>query len=83
MSKKIKTRLFIATVEYVLLYGAETWTLTNASWKQLNGYYTRMLRLAYNVSLKEHMTNETLYNKLPDIYLKIQRRRMHLAGQIE
>ena len=26
--EKIKTRLYISTVEYVLLYGSETWTLT-------------------------------------------------------
>ena len=35
---------------------------------------------AYNVSWEDHMTNETLYNKLPAISLKIQRRRMRLAG---
>ena len=80
ISKKIKTRLFIATVESVLLYGAETWTLTKATSKQLDGCYTRMLRMAYNISWKEHMTNELLYNKLPAITLKIQQRRMRLAG---
>ena len=39
-----------------------------------------MLRMAYNISWKEHMTNELLYNKLPAITLKIQQRRMRLAG---
>ena len=28
LSKRIKIRLFIVTVDSVLLYGAETWTIT-------------------------------------------------------
>ena len=28
LSRSLKVRLFLATVESVLLYGAETWTLT-------------------------------------------------------
>ena len=46
LSKRIKIRLFIATVESVLLYGAETWTITQTMKKQLDGCYTRLLRMA-------------------------------------
>ena len=80
LQKQIKKRLFLSTVESVLLYGAETWTLTKALEKQLNGCYTRMLRMAFNVSWKEHMTNEELYGDLPPVTLKIQQRRLRLAG---
>ena len=35
--KYLKERLFVATVESVLLYGSEAWTLTKSLEKQLNG----------------------------------------------
>ena len=38
LSKKINIRLFIATVEAVLLYGAETWTITHNINKRLLMY---------------------------------------------
>ena len=45
LPRKFKERLFTAKVESVLLYGCETWTLTPRLEKQLNGCYTRMLRV--------------------------------------
>jgi len=39
---------FQATVETVLLYGCEAWTLTPTLERSLNGCYTRMLRAALN-----------------------------------
>lgn len=49
MSRKLKTRLFIATIESILLYGCESWTLTEAAEKSLDGTYTRMLRKVLNI----------------------------------
>ena len=80
LRRQIKERLFLATVDSVLLYGAETWTLTNTMEKQLNGCYTRMLRMAFNVSYKDHLTNVELYGDLPQVTSKIQQRRLRLAG---
>ena len=80
LRRQVKERLFIATVESVLLYGAETWTLTKTLEKQLNGCYTRMLRMALNISYKLHLTNVELYGDLPPVSRKIQQRRMRLAG---
>ena len=40
LSRKFKIRLMIATIESVLLYGCETWTLTNSLLKKLDGTYT-------------------------------------------
>ena len=71
LRRQIKERLFIATVESVLLYGAETWTLTKTLENQLNGCYTRMLRMALNISYKVHMTNVELYRDLPPVSRKI------------
>ena len=52
LSKRKNIRLFIATIESVLLYGAETWTIIQTMKNQLDGCYTRMLRMALNVSWK-------------------------------
>ena len=80
LSRKVKVHLFCATVEYVLTYGSETWTLTKALQKQLDGCYTRMLRMALNISWKQKLTNEQLYQELPPISCKVRSRRMRLAG---
>ena len=71
----------IATVESVLLYGSNTWTLTRKLEQQLDGTYTRMLRKALNnVSWKQHMTKEELYKNLQNVSKKIVERRLRLAG---
>ena len=49
MRTELKKKFFIATVESILLYGCESWSLTEADEKSLNGTYTRMLRKATNV----------------------------------
>ena len=80
MDDKLKRRLFVATVESVLLYGAETWTLTVQLEKALDGVYTRMLRIALNVSWEDHMRNIELYGDLPRLSDKIRERRMGFAA---
>lgn len=80
LKKSLKVRLFIATVESVLLYNCGTWTLTKQMEKSLDGVYTRMLRMALNVSWKQHITNEELYGDLPKITAKIAMHRLRLAG---
>ena len=80
LNRAFKTRLFLCTVESVLLYNSETWSLTKQMEKSLDGAYTRMLRMALNVSWKQHMTNDELYGKLPRVTAKIAKRRLQLAG---
>ena len=80
ISRQIKVRLFLATVEAVLLYGADTWTLTDTMEKQLNGSYTRMLRMALNVSYQDHKSNAEVYGELHQVTSKIQQRRLKLTG---
>ena len=65
LDSNIKIRLFIATVELVLLYGTETWTMTKMLTKKIDGIYTRMLQMALNISWKRCMMNEELYQDLP------------------
>ena len=54
--------------------------MTKAMEKRLDGSYTQMLRMAFNVSWKDRLTNEELYGGLPKISVKVASRRMKLAG---
>ena len=80
LPRPLKIKLFQATVESVLLYGCETWTITKKNRKALDGCYTRMLRAALNVSWKQHMTNKELYGDIPHVTSKITTRRLTFAG---
>ena len=80
LCRKIKIRLFQATVQSVLLYGAETWTITNRLKKSLDGCYTRMLRTALNISWKDKVTNKDLYGNLQKVSENITDRRTRFAG---
>ena len=80
MNRKIKVQLFRATVESVLLYNSETWSINKNMQKRIDGCYTRMLRMATNTSWKEKTTNEVLYQDLQPLSQSIRERRMRLAG---
>ena len=80
LNRNLKVRLFVTTVESVLLYGCESWALNKTTTKQIDGAYTRLLRSALNVSWRDHITNLRLYGSLPKVTSKIKVRRMRLAG---
>ena len=80
MRTELKKKFFISTVESILLYGCEAWSLTAAEEKSLDGTYTRMLRKATNTHWSSHTTNKALYGKLPVLSSKIAARRLRLAG---
>ena len=69
--------------ESVLLYGAETWTITNKIQKSLDGCYTRMLKAALNVSWKDKITNHELYGELPLLSQKLKERRLRFDGHCQ
>ena len=83
MSIELKRKFFVATVESILLYGCEAWTLTSAMEDALDGTYTRMLRKATNVHWSARMTNVSLYGNLPRLSDKIAARRLRLAGHCQ
>ena len=80
MNPELKKRFFVATVESILLYGCESWALTDTMERSLSGTYTRMLRKALNVHWSSHTSNDELYGKLPRVDTKIAERRLRLAG---
>jgi len=76
MHAELKKKLFVTTVEAILLYGCETWTLSATDESRLDGCYTRMLRMVMNITWMDKITNEDLC----DISNKIRERRLKLAG---
>ena len=78
--KYLKERLFVATVETVILCGSEAWTLTTSLEKQLNDCYTRLQQMVFSVHWKEQVTNEELYGTMMRVTDKFQKRRMWFAG---
>ncbi|KAL5259157.1 hypothetical protein ACHWQZ_G009571 [Mnemiopsis leidyi] len=61
----MKIRLFRATVESVLLYGSETWTISQAMAKRINGSYSRMSRMALNIRWPNIIINADLFGSIP------------------
>ena len=80
LSRKIKIRLFRVTIEPILLYGSETWTLSARQHRRLDGCYTRLLRRVLNLSWKSHPSLNDIYGDLPRISSLIRKRRVQFAG---
>ena len=78
LPRHIKINFF--SVESILHYGSDCWSLTQALQKSLDGCFTRMLRVVLNTKQGEHITNKQLYGKLPNVSKKIAVRKMRLAG---
>ena len=74
--------MFRATIESILIYGCDTWSLTQTVEHALGGTYTRMLRKTLNVSWRNHMTNQELFGSLPRITTIVRQRRLRLAGHV-
>ena len=74
----VNTILLLPSNQFYYI-GSETWTITQTMKKQLDGCYTRMLRVALNVSWKQHIPNIQLYGELPPVSTKVQQRRMRPA----
>ena len=82
LRRDIKIRLFRATVEAILLYGSETWTVTSSLAKRLDGCYSRMLRMALGVCWWEKLSNAEVFKELLPASVVTQQRRMRLSGHI-
>ena len=80
LSRDFKLRIFKATVEPILLYGSETWTLSRKLGRRLDGTYTRLLMRAQNLSWKRHPTKSQIYEKLPPVSSLVKARRVQVAG---
>ena len=80
LDRTIKIKIFRVTIEPILLYGSETWTLSAKQHARLDGCYTRLLRRVLNLSWKKHPTLATQQGNLPRISVLAKRRRVQFAG---
>ena len=80
LPRKLKIRLFQSCVESVLLYAAETWSLTKTLEKRLDGAYTRPFRYALNISWKDKIQIYFLYEGISKISDRLRERRLKFAG---
>ena len=80
LRRKLKIQFLRATMESVLLYGSECWTLTVQQQKRLDGCYTRLLRACQNISWRQRITNKVLYDGLPPVSETLRARRLSFAG---
>ena len=63
-TSKLKIRLFRAAVKSILLYGSETWTITETLAKRIDGCYTHMLRMALDVPWYLRITKSEVYESM-------------------
>jgi hypothetical protein len=81
LSKVLKTNCFKALVQSILLYGAETWTMTSQMIDRLDGCYTRLLSYIFQLDCKkDHPTRKMIYGDLPDISSVLRSRRLEFFG---
>ena len=75
-----KIRLFQVTIQPILLYGSETWTLSSKQQKRLDGTYTCLLRRIQDISWRQHKTIKEIYAGLPRVSVVVCKRRLRFAG---
>ena len=80
IKRKLKILIFRATIETILLYGSETWTITKTFENKIDGRYTKLIRMILNISWRYNIHNKILYIGLPKISEVIRDRRMTIAG---
>ena len=65
---------------YDSLWNVDNNCLTAVQEARLDGCYTRMLRMVFNVTWRDRVRNEVLYGDLPRITTKIRKRRLLMVG---
>jgi hypothetical protein len=78
ISLHLKIKLFNACVKSVLLYGCETWFVTNKTTQKLQVFVNRCLRNILGIWWPEIITNQELWEKTgqSDINVEIKRRKL-------
>ena len=79
---KLIIQFFRSTVESVMLYGAESWTLTNEICRRLDGTCARMLRAVLGFTWRDRITNNDLYGILSKITAVLSVRRLRFIGHM-
>jgi len=84
ISLQTKIRLYNVYILPILLYGADTWSMTSTSSRQIDAFDQWCLRHILRISYTAHVTNEEVRRRTcqPPATLLITTRRLHLCGHI-
>jgi len=84
LSLRTKLRLYTALVVSVLLYGAETWTLTKSDKQKLESFQMTFLRLILGIRWLYFAPNVSVMNQTQEqsIHNRIQDRRISVLGYV-
>ena len=58
LDNNLKIRISKVTIETLLLYGSETWTIDNKLRRKIDGCYTKLLIMVLNVSRHDNISNK-------------------------
>ena len=78
IDNNLKIKLFTAVIEPILLYGAETWTLTLKQQQRLDGTYTNLLRRVQNIHWPTNVT--MIYGQLSPVSVRLTQWRLIFSG---
>eukprot|EP01068_Selenidium_serpulae_P013156 Selendium_serpulae@DN5932_c1_g2_i6.p1 len=78
-------KLFRTLILPKLLFGCETWTLSQTHSDRLNTFHMKCLRTILGVSLFHHVRNTEIRDRLGEIPISLQvtRKRLQWAGHVE
>ena len=63
LSIKTKFRLYICFILPILLYGSETWAMTNQDWRRLEAFHTKAQRRILGIKWSDFISNNEVYSK--------------------
>ena len=84
LSISTKIRVYSTCVLAVLLYGSETWTLTQPEWRRLDSFHTRCQRRILHIRWQDNVTNDEVLRRtglLPASSI-VRKRRLGLFGHV-
>ena len=81
---KIKLNLFQAACISILLYGSETWLITEKMKNRLNAYTNKCYRIMLGIRYEDHIKNEEIYKRLnvDKLYKTIVKRQLEWVGHM-
>ena len=79
-----KIRIYSSCVLAVLLYGSETWTLTQADWKRLDSFHTRCQRRILHTRWYDFVSNNEVLRRIGLLAASsiVRKRRLRLFGHV-
>ena len=60
---KTMAKFYMAVVQAVLLYGADSWTITERNWKKLEAFQNKAVRYMTGKHIRKVISNKNLHQK--------------------